>query len=780
MKLLSAAESDETSVQRFTSEVRLARGIVHPNVCRVFDIGEAEGWHYLSMEYVDGETLASVRQRIGRLPAEKALDVARQLCAGLDAAHAHGVLHRDLKPSNIMLDGRGRVRIMDFGVATRVGEHVDEIAGTPAYMAPEQLTGAAAAERSDIFALGLVLYEIFTGSPVFEAHTYGERVQVQFDPHRLTFPGIDPAAGSIVRACLALEAADRPANAAEVAARLPGGDAISAALAEGRVLPPEVVAFAGSSEPMTRPRAWLLLAAIFAGVLMVASRSELLTVSPAEAPKPPEVLAERAMQLLSTAGHDAPVGDRAFWFDSARRSHDRRSLRFAYRVSPRQLVPQNIFHYVTSSDPPLDVRGMATVFLDLSGRLVSLSRIASISNQAAGQPQWAALFSAAGLTIDDFQPAFGSPPPLLPHDVVLGWTPRRPGLPDHVSAATLDGRPVYFHVDPPSADESRPPSVLSTRRSAAGEAALWVAILVIFTATVVMVRRNLRAGEGDVRGAWTLALFVVCGGVASTLLRAHHVPNPIDELVLILSVAGWALVWGAFSWLSYVAFEPHVRRLWPRTLVSWTRLLAGRVRDPLVGRDLLVGVLAGVLLAGAGVLQVSVAGNRPSDALVALSLDALLSPRRLVSHAIFAVVDPLQYALGALFLLLLLRVLLRTTWGAVVVLIAFSLLLAEGAGVLYTIGGAALFFAVLLQFGLLSGAVMLMAHRLLTRIPMTLDLGAWYAGSTSTVVVLVMVLAFWAVRAATIGRRSPRGSPETGASCEPRSHPRLHPRLHPR
>ena len=145
---------------------------------------------------------------------------------------------------------------------------------------------------------------------------------------------------------------DRPANAAEVAPRLPGGDAISAALAEGRVLPPEVVAFAGSSEPMAQPRAWLLLAAIFAGVLLVASRSELLTVSPAEAPKPPEVLAERAMQLLSTAGHDAPVGDRAFWFDSARRSHDRRSLRFAYRVSPRHLVPQNIFHYVTSSTLP--------------------------------------------------------------------------------------------------------------------------------------------------------------------------------------------------------------------------------------------------------------------------------------------------------------------------------------------------------------------------------------------------------------------------------------------
>jgi serine/threonine-protein kinase len=97
------------------AEVRLARGIAHPHVCRVYDIGEGDGWHYLSMELVDGETLASLLARIGHLPREKALDIARELCAGLAAAHARGVLHRDLKPSNIMIDGRGHVKIMDFG-----------------------------------------------------------------------------------------------------------------------------------------------------------------------------------------------------------------------------------------------------------------------------------------------------------------------------------------------------------------------------------------------------------------------------------------------------------------------------------------------------------------------------------------------------------------------------------------------------------------------------------------------------------------------------------------
>ena len=123
LKLMAAraARGDE-HVRRSLAEVRLARGIAHPNVCRVYDIGEAEGWCYISMELVDGETLESLLRRIGRLPGEKALDMARQLCAGLAAAHDCGVLHRDLKPSNIMVDGRGRIRILDFGLAVPSGE----------------------------------------------------------------------------------------------------------------------------------------------------------------------------------------------------------------------------------------------------------------------------------------------------------------------------------------------------------------------------------------------------------------------------------------------------------------------------------------------------------------------------------------------------------------------------------------------------------------------------------------------------------------------------------
>jgi serine/threonine protein kinase len=177
---------DETARARFHQEVRLARQIAHPNVCRVFDIGEADGRLFLTMEYVDGEDLASLLRRIGQLAQSKALDIARQLCAGLAAAHDHGVLHRDLKPGNIMLDGRGRVRIADFGLAA-LGESLDaeELrAGTPAYMAPEQLAGSEVTPRSDIYSLGLVLYEIFTGKRPFDATTLPDKHFLDRARHR--------------------------------------------------------------------------------------------------------------------------------------------------------------------------------------------------------------------------------------------------------------------------------------------------------------------------------------------------------------------------------------------------------------------------------------------------------------------------------------------------------------------------------------------------------------------------------------------------------------------
>ena len=166
LKLLPPALAQDASrLERFYAEVRIARQVSHPNVCRVYDVAEIEGLQVLSMELIDGEDLATLLRRIGRLAPDKAVEIARQICAGLAAAHDRGVLHRDLKPANIMLDGRGRARITDFGLAALAGDvKGEEIrSGTPIYMAPEQLHGREVTIRSDIYSLGVVLYEIFTG-----------------------------------------------------------------------------------------------------------------------------------------------------------------------------------------------------------------------------------------------------------------------------------------------------------------------------------------------------------------------------------------------------------------------------------------------------------------------------------------------------------------------------------------------------------------------------------------------------------------------------------------
>src|SRR6266851_5598958 len=162
-----------SAVERFRNEVRLARRVSHPNVCRVYDLGEAGGELFLSMEYVDGEDLGSLMRRIGRVHIDKALEIARKLCAGLAAVHQKGVLHRDLKPSNVMLDARGQVLLTDFGLAGIADqtEGAEVRNGTPAYMSPEQLSGMEVSVKSDLYSLGLIIYEILTGKRPFDSDT---------------------------------------------------------------------------------------------------------------------------------------------------------------------------------------------------------------------------------------------------------------------------------------------------------------------------------------------------------------------------------------------------------------------------------------------------------------------------------------------------------------------------------------------------------------------------------------------------------------------------------
>jgi tRNA A-37 threonylcarbamoyl transferase component Bud32 len=227
---------DERRLARLISEVRIARRVSHPNVCRVYDIVESEGQTFLTMEWIDGESLASLLQRKGRLSKDTAIGIARQISLGLAAAHDEGVLHRDLKPGNVMIDDRGVVRITDFGLATTAASVRGATAreGTPLYMSPEQLAGAEVTAQSDMYALGLVLFEVFTGRHTFPGRTLEQMLELRSspppDPKSLA-PDLHPAVSRVILRCLDVDQSRRPPSGREVAAALPGGARLAEAMA---------------------------------------------------------------------------------------------------------------------------------------------------------------------------------------------------------------------------------------------------------------------------------------------------------------------------------------------------------------------------------------------------------------------------------------------------------------------------------------------------------------------------------------------------------------------
>jgi serine/threonine-protein kinase len=210
----------------FVSEVAMAREVSHPNVVKVYEIGQlADGEVFLSMEFVDGEDLASLLRRAGRLSHERTMQIARELCAGLGAAHDHGVLHRDLKPANIVIDGDGHVHIADFGIAALVPTAGGEIplAGTPAFMAPDLFHHKQPSKQSDLYALGLVLYEVATGKEPFDGvPADGLQTAAPLIPPSVLCPEIEPALERAILQCLEKDPSRRPESAKAVAALLSG------------------------------------------------------------------------------------------------------------------------------------------------------------------------------------------------------------------------------------------------------------------------------------------------------------------------------------------------------------------------------------------------------------------------------------------------------------------------------------------------------------------------------------------------------------------------------
>ena len=797
----SLAQTEE-ALERFTREVRLARQVSHPNVCRVFDIGEISETSeagkttthtFLTMEFVDGEDLASLMRRIGRLPPDKAVEIARQLCAGLAAAHEHGIIHRDLKPANIMLDGRGRVRITDFGLAGLAADigGTEARAGTPAYMSPEQYAGGEVTPKSDLYSLGLVLYEIFTGKRLFDASS-SEEMARQRDKSAPAHPSqivkdIDPLVERVILRCLEKDPAKRPATALQVTAALPGGDPLAAALAAGETPSPEMVAAAGDEDAFAPRTAWGFLAGTFAVICLVvalAPKASDLGLAPLH--KTADALTDSARELVKQFGYGDQPADtdssfvRAYDFLRYRALHEPSPQRvrelanaglgpmnFWYRQSPRPMVPMDSSGNVSQTAPAIDVPGMVYVEVNSSGRLLKLHALPPRVEDSKGlgpDPDWGALFTAAGLDMKRFTLSGPKYLPPVAFDARAEWDgslAQDPATPLHVTAAAYHGKPVYFDVlGPWNLPEAAEQSTRVLANVIAGVTLILI-IISLLVACAIFARRNVRMGRGDRKGSFRVSAFAFSVGILAWILAGHHVSDIVGEFVMLIRALSAALTSAVFVWLSYMALEPYVRRRWPDVLISWTRLLSGKVWDPLVGRDVLAGAMMGTVGAlSSYVLDAlpywfNVSGLTP----VGFIPYSLGGPNRFLAAGLGVLAVVLSLTLITLLLLFLARVFLRKQWlalGLTGLILAILNLGATGENFWVALPFAILFVAlsliVLIRFGLLALFVFNAYYLLMSVLPVTLEFSRWYIGRSLFFLLFLIGLAVYGFRAALAGR----------------------------
>ena len=795
LKFLSPTmANNEAWLERFRNEVRMARQVTHPAVCRVFDIGEFDGQVFLSMEYVDGEDLSSLIKRIGRLTREKAIDIARQLCIGLAAAHGAGVLHRDLKPANIMLDGDGHVRITDFGLAVSP-ESVDPEdirSGTPAYMAPEQISGLGVSIQSDIYSLGLIIYELVSGRQAFEAASPAELADLHMNaqpiPLSKIVDDVDHEVEKVVESCLRKHAHDRPVSALEVAAALPGTNILAAALAANVTPTPNMVAAARPEHDQSIGAKFLVLiaAVLFAGFAISRDLAKFPWERPAA--KSPAVLVARAQDLIENVRPAAVRRNSAYGYCDVAEAmglatgHSRQSssagqlaggvdsgLVFWYRQSSHPLDPSDIENIafgsgrVTSTDPSSLTSGQFSAALDLSGRLILFAAPPDPngnrevrSRDGGARALWQPFFELAGLPLSNLTMPEASEITVSEGDQEYSWLipdPRGQEGTIRVEALARNGIPVLFAVRTNN-DSTVQHDFLRDlhRRKTLRTTSLRLLLLLGAVVAIPWAWRNFRTGRIDKSGAWRLAVFVAVIQLFVWILGARHSFNLNHELLSMCMAAMRSIGTAALVTIAYSALEPYTRRHWPQMLITSCRVLSGRLRDALVGRHALIGVCVGcfwAMIFAAERAFVDAMGWATRYSVISEQFaDKLFGARIALASYLNAI--PFSIAFGLLFVLVLValkRLVRRRRWAAALSILLLLPFVLPSAAHLVTmwlavgIGVAGVAVWLVTRFGLLPLTIAMFVAFVLNTTPVTIDLSAWYAEATLCMLLIVTAIA---------------------------------------
>jgi serine/threonine-protein kinase len=443
---------------------------------------------------------------------------------------------------------------------------------------------------------------------------------------------------------------------------------------------------------------------------------------------------------------------------------------FWYRQSPRYLEPYNKFE-VTAGDPPRTISGMTGLLLDTQGRLVSFYGVPPQIDETPGSsapPDWSVLFHAAELDSNGLKPTESKWVPAHPYDRRVAWEgayPHQPDIPIRIEAAAYHGRPVYFEIIYPWNKPFRQEQFQPTTNIKIVQAVFTVLFVMVLLGGVLLARRNLRLGRGDRKGAFRLAFFVLAVHMLAWVFLVHHVPTLVGEISLFGEALAWSLLIACFLWLVYIALEPLVRQRWPERIIAWSRLLAGEFRDPLVGRDILIGALFGVVF----ILTTYLKGmlppwlGLPPGPPKIISLHSLLGFGSVVGLLAEQVVSSLIYPSIALLLLLLLALILRKEWLAIggvwLLLTLFDALTGKNPSTDWLIGGvnAALLLLLLMRYGLFAMIVAEFFFLLIIFYPMTSDFSAWYAGGTFFALGLSAALAVYGFYRSLAGQPLFRG-----------------------